>query len=416
VSNASTPNCGPGQCWYCSQCTGCCPCAAGSYCPGDDQQYSCPVNTYNARTSSNSSAVCVACPTGKLSDAGSKVCSYMMSTVAGIGPSASSSSDGLLAVNSYLNTPRSVRVDKLGIIYIADTANNKIRYVDPQTGIMNTFAGTGSASCCYDGYFATSGYLYYPYDMALDTSRNMYIADTYNHRIRKVTRSTMIISTYAGTGSAGYNGDGMYGQSTYLYYPYGVAVDSSYNVYVCDTYNQRIRKINVVTQIISTVAGTGSASYNGDGIVGTSAYLYYPSSVTVDQYGNVFIGDGYNYRVRKLSATSGIITTVVGTGSSASSSDGLPGTKTTIGYPGYVAFDASGALYIADTNYNYVRKLSNGNVSMVAGSPTSSGYSGNGGPASSATMNQPSGVAVDVYGNIYVSDRGNNIVREIYGK
>lgn len=416
ASNTSSLRCGLGQCWYCLQCTGCCACAAGSYCPGDDYQYTCPRNTYNARTSSNSSAACVACPSGKISNSGSQVCSYMFSTVAGSGPSAGWPSDGVLAVGSYLNSPGNVRVDKAGTLYIADSNNHEVRYLDSRNGIISTYAGTGYGSFCSDGSYAVYACLNYPMDLAFDSSWNMYIADTYNYRIRMVTRSTMIIKTVAGTGNPGYNGDNIAATSAYLYSPSGIAIDASNNVYVSDMYNSRIRKIDAATQKIITVAGMGSCTFNQDGIAGTSAYLCYPRGIAFDLSGNLFISDAGNYRIRKLSKSTGIITTVAGKGYSATSADRLAGNKTAIGTVWYLAFDTSGAMYFGDMTYNVVRKLSSGIASIVAGVSSSTGsFGGAGGPVSAATLNQPSGVAVDIYNNVYIADNGNNVVREIIG-
>ena len=217
--------------------------------------------------------------------------------------------------------------------------------------------------------------------MAVDASGNLYIADTGNNRIRKVS-ATGIITTVAGNGSAGYSGDGGPATSAQLDGPEGVAVDGSGNLYIADTCNNRIRKVSA-TGIITTVAGNGSAGYSGDGGPATSAQLSLPAGVAVDGSGNLYIADSGNNRIRKVSAT-GIITTVAGNGSPGYSGDGGPATSAQLNQPAGVAVDASGNLYIADSSNNRIRKVSaTGIITTVAGNGFD-GYSGDGGPATSA--------------------------------
>jgi trimeric autotransporter adhesin len=217
--------------------------------------------------------------------------------VAGTG-SSGYSGDGGQATSAALNSPYGVAVDASGNIYIADTYNYRIRIVTKSTGIISTVAGTGSYGYSGDGGQATSAALDYPCGVAVDASGNIYIADTYNYRIRMVTKSTGIISTVAGTGSYGYSGDGGQATSAALNSPYGVAVDASGNIYIADTYNYRIRIVTKSTGIISTVAGTGSYGYSGDGGQATSAALRSPYGVAVDASGNIYIADTYNHRIR----------------------------------------------------------------------------------------------------------------------
>ncbi len=171
-------------------------------------------------------------------------------------------------------------------MYIADRYNHVIRMITVSTGIISTIAGSGSTVFSGDDGLASSASLCNPSAIAIDSSSgNYYIADRNNNRIRKVTGSTTIISSFAGTGTAGFSGD--YGQATSasLYYPTGVALDSSSNVYIADTYNHRVRKVTATTGIIVTIAGTGASSFSGDGVAATSASLYYPQGIATDSAG-----------------------------------------------------------------------------------------------------------------------------------
>jgi sugar lactone lactonase YvrE len=333
---------------------------------------------------------------------------YSIETVAGNG-TGGYSSDGGMADTTELNNPWGVAVDKFGNVYIADYSNNRIRKINT-AGIISTVAGNGNAGYSADGGMADTTELNNPTGVAVDSSGNVYIADLNNHRIRKINTGG-IISTIAGTGTAGFSGDG--GQATFakFNYPGGVTVDKRGNIYVCDLQNKRIRKINA-SGVISTIAGNGTAGYNGDGIQATSASLQYPQQVAVDDTGNVYIADEFNQRIRKVD-TNGIITTVAGTGTSGYSGDGGQATSAKLNYPYGVAVDKYGSLYIAD-NYNQViRKVNAGGIiSRIAGNAVG-GYSGDGGPALAAQINSPHGIAVDILGNVYIGDYYNNRVRKL---
>ena len=218
--------------------------------------------------------------------------------------------DAGLATASRLRSPCGVAVDASGNINIADTYNNRIRMVTKSTGIITTVAGNGNYGYSGDGGLATSASLRRLYSAVVDASGNIYIADTFNNRIRKVTKSTGIITTVAGNGNYGYSGDGGLATSARLYNPYGAAADVSGNIYIADTYNNRIRMVTTSTGIITTVAGNGTYGYSGDGGLATSARLRYPSGVAFDASGNVYIADTYNGRIRLLTKSTGIITTV----------------------------------------------------------------------------------------------------------
>jgi len=270
-----------------------------------------------------------------------------------------------------------------------------------------------------DGGAGTSAHLNVPLGVAVDITGNVYIADAGNNVIRKVTVSTGIIDAIAGqaTSSLGYSGDGGLATKAQLYTPYDVAVDQSGNVYIADSQNHVIRKITSTTGIISTLAGSGpsNAGYSGDGGPAISAKLNTPQGVTVDASGNVLIVDTGNHAIRKVAAATGTITTIAGTGTFGYQGDGGPAITAKLNAPGRVAVDAAGDIYIADQGNNVVRKVieATGIISTLAGTGTA-GYSGDGGPATAAKLSSPQGVAVDLQeGNVFIIDRGNSVIRAV---
>src|SRR6185437_29977 len=188
-------------------------------------------------------------------------------------------------------------------------------------GVITTVAGNGTGGYAGDGGAATSAAIFREYRQIFDSAGNMYIADSSNHRVRKVSAGTGIITTVAGTGTAGYSGDGGLSVNAGLYNPQGVAVDSAGNLYIADFSNSRIRKVAAATGIITTVAGTGTYAYSGDGGLATNAGMLSPDDVAIDSAGNLYIADYNNFRVRKVSAGTGIITTVAGNGTQGYSGD-----------------------------------------------------------------------------------------------
>jgi sugar lactone lactonase YvrE len=328
--------------------------------------------------------------------------------------------DGGLATAANLNFPQGVTVDGSGNIYVGDTSDNRVRKVTASTGIIDRYAGNGGAcltptKACGDGHLAVNANLHAPQGIALDTAGNGYIADSRDHRVRKVDATSGNISTFAGTGVQGFSGDG--GQATLanLDLPGFIYPDSSGNIDIADTGNQRIRQVNAAG-IIQTLAGGGSGGDNGPAL---SATLAGPYTLTEDAAGNVYFTDLYNNRIRRI-ATDGprTITTFSGTGSAGYSGDTGPATSATLNAPSSVVFDSAGNMYIADENNLVVRKVTPaGVISTFAGTgksctPTTAAC-GDGGPALSATFASPQTLAIDTSNNLYVADYFAHRIRKI---
>jgi len=274
--------------------------------------------------------------------------------------------------------------------------------------IITTIAGNGTQGYSGDGGQATSAEFYYPNAVGFDGAGNMYVADESNSAIREINLSG-VISTVAGNRIAGFSGDGGQASSAEIKYPEGVCGDKFGNIYIADLGNRRIRKVNTAG-IISTYAGNGLYTYSGDGGPATSAGLVGPYRVAVDTAGNVYIADQSGNRIRKVD-TAGIITTVAGTDTSGYSGDGGPATAAELKDPYGLSVDISGNIYIADEGNNRVRKVSTtGIITTVAGNGVG-GFDGDGAAATSAELRGPWGVASDANGNVYIDDIGNNRIR-----
>jgi streptogramin lyase len=338
------------------------------------------------------------------------------------------SGDGGAATNASLNGPSGVALDSSGNVFIADQDNWVVRKV-ATNGMISTFAGEYSRGGGYsgDGGAATNADLAGPSGVAVDAFGNLFIADAPNDAIRKVDIHG-IITTFAGSFSrgGGYSGDGGAATNASLNNPSGVAVDPIGNIFIADAGNNVIRKVDT-NGVITTVAGnglgagTGNGDYSGDGGAATNASLNGPHGVAVDALGEIFIADLNNDVVRRV-GTDGIITTVVGDGIFGYSGDGGMATNATLNAPSGVAVDASGELYIADVGNEVIRKLdTNGVITTVAGNGLGAGTgnggsSGDGGAATNASLNLPSGVAVDATGSLLIADRFNDRIREVdYG-
>lgn len=331
----------------------------------------------------------------------------IITTFAGNG-TPSYAGDGGAATNAELFHPAGVAVDYAGNLFIADCANERIRKVSAN-GIISTVAGNGTWGYDGDGNYATIAKLNHPYGVALNGAGNIFIADTDNNRIRMVN-SSKTITTVAGNEINGWNGDG-YGANVELNGPTGVATDSSGNLFIADVNNLMVRKLNT-GGYVSTLAGNLTSGYSGDGGPATSAGLYYPNAVAVDNLGNVLISDGY--RIRKI-GTNGVIMTIAGSLVSGYSGDGGAATNAEISWPSGIVCDNVGNIFIADTGNNCIRRISaNGIIATIAGNGTN-GFSGDGGSSQNAELSNPCGISMDGNGNLYVADQGNSLIRKISG-
>ena len=303
-----------------------------------------------------------------------------------------------------------------GDLYIADSLNNVIRMVTKSTGIITTVAGNEVRGYDGVGILATSGRLLRPTDVAIDPfTGDLYIADTWNRVIRLVTKSTGVITAVVGTRENCYSGDGGPAINATVSSRLGIDVDpSTGNLYIADSSNNVIRMITKSTGIISTIAGTGTLGYSGDGGPATSASLGYPRSVTIAAVtGDIYIADTFNDAIRMITKSTGIITTIAGNGTSGYTGDGGLATSAKLWYPSDVAIDAlTGNIYIADTFNDAIRMItkSTGIITTVAGTGRS-GYSGDGGPA---MLSNPYNIVMDASsGMMYIADYDNNVIRSV---
>jgi large repetitive protein len=343
-----------------------------------------------------------------------------VTAVAGVYRQWTSTRDNILATSADLETPSGVVLDGAGNMYIADGGHNKIRIVAPPVspataGIIHTFAGSGDAGFSGDGGSATAANLNSPTGIALDGAGNLYIADTGNNRIRKVTPSGKI-STIVGNGVAGYAGDNQVADTvtTELNQPLGVTVDYAGNLYIADTSNQSVRRVDAISGVITTVAGNGAASglgdgkgtYSGDNGAATSAGLSLPYTVAFDASGNMFIPDSANDCVRRVDAVTQIITTVAGIGGQPGSPvNGSSAISTKLNQPSGVAVDAAGNLYIADTQNAAIRKVNftTGQISTLIANAAGNALSTSNALAT-VQIYAPIGVYLDGAGNLFFAD------------
>ena len=330
----------------------------------------------------------------------------VISTYAGGGKS---KDDGVPATDYKLSSPSDVAVDALGNIYIVDSGNHQIVRVDRATQILTIVAGTGKHGYNGDNIPATSATLDNPIGIAFDAAGNLYISDTDNARIRRVSAASGIITTYAGTGVSGFNGDNIQARLAELNDPYHISFDASGNLYIADSSNNRVRKVDTAG-IITTVAGTGHGGYNGDNQQAIVAELHNPQGVLVDSSNNLYIADFSNHRIRLVSG--GTITTYAGTGSNGTTGDGGPATSAQLKGPDNFGMDAAGNLYIADDQDHKVRQVNTSTliINTVAGNGDS-GYNGDGGPAVDAAISRALSATLDAQGRMYIAGFGSDVVR-----
>lgn len=380
--------------------------------------------------------------------------------------------DGGPARSAHVFNPFDVAIDSAGAVYFSEWSMHRVRRIDPRTGIINTVAGSGETAYSGDNGLATATAVPHPFGIAIDASGNLFIADASIHRIFRVDATTGIIKNVAGNGSRGSAGDGSPATGAQLNQPQYVAVDTAGAIYISDTGNNRIRRLDPRTGIITTIAGTGVAGFSGDNGPAASARLSSPKGITTDREGNIYIADMENHRIRKIEATSGLITTIAGTGEAGFAGDNSLATAATLWNPEGLCMDADGNLYIGDDQellFTRNRKINAvtgiittvtgitfvpgplildnipatsssfgltkpavdaaGNLFLVSGALhrvfrvaadtgllftlAGAGDVGDGGPSFAATLNQPSGIAFDTNGNLFIADTENIRLRRV---
>jgi sugar lactone lactonase YvrE len=338
------------------------------------------------------------------------VLAQTIETVAGDG-AGGYSGDRIPAVQAELHQPSGVALDPDGDLLIADAANEVIRKVNRKTGIIRTVAGGFACGDSGDGGPADEALLCSPDGLTVDRWGNLYIADTANHRIRRVDRRTRIITTVAGNGTIGFSGDGGPATSAQLADPNDVKFDAFDNLYIADTANSRVRRVDGRTGIITTVVGNGAG---GDGSLAVDAQIGETFGLAFDREGNLFVSDSTENSVHRVERKTGILTTVAGTGTYGYSGDGGPANEATLGGPFGLALDRKGNLYISDEGNERVRRvdLHTGVITTIAGNGIT-GFSGDQGPARDAELTAPGGLVIDREDRLYIADMDNQRVRRV---
>lgn len=330
------------------------------------------------------------------------------------------SGDGGPANKAMLDQPFDVTIDSKGRILFSDTFNHRIRRYDPETGTVETIAGSGQRGFSGDGGPATKAALDEPYGIKLDNAGNLFIVDRLNFRVRRVNLATGIIDTVAGTGEPKYSGDGGPAKSAGLVEPNGIALGPGPDgpkskLYIADVRGHRIRVVDLPSGIIQTFAGDGTGKREGDGGPVSKARLYGARAVAVGPDGDVFILEREGHSLRKVEADTGNITTIAGTGAKGDTGDGGPATKATFNGPKEMCVAPDGsAIYVVDTENQKIRRvdMKTGIITTVAGDGKR-GPEGDGGPAAAANLDRPHGVAVDSKGTFWIGDTNNHRIRRV---
>jgi sugar lactone lactonase YvrE len=309
--------------------------------------------------------------------------------------------------------PSAIVFDPAGNLYIAETANHIIRKLDT-TGNITTIAGTGAQGFSTMSGPASAAQLDSPQGLALDKANNLYIADTHNHVIRKLSLTTGTLTTIAGTGAPGFSGDNGPAIGAQLDLPSALALDAANNLYLADTRNHRIRRIDSTTGILTTIAGNGTQGFSGDSGPAIAAAIDSPTGLALDAANNLYLADTHNHRIRRIAAATGLITTIVGTGSLGFSGDNAQATTAAVALPHGLTTDAAGNLYLADTGNHRIRRIdtTTGLITTIAGNGTQ-GFSGDNGPATAAALDTPRGTTLSPGALLTLADTGNQRIRQL---
>ena len=339
--------------------------------------------------------------------------SWIITTAVGTGEPGFAG-DGGPADRARLNGPFDIGFDTAGNLYFSDTFNHRIRRVDARTGIISTVAGSGEAGYAGDGGPATLARLNEPYGIAIDKMANVYIADRHNHCVRRVDGASGVITTLAGNGSAEFGGDGGPAARAGMVEPNGLALDPAQGrLFVADVAGNRVRVVDLAAGTIATFAGTGEAKHSGDGGPAAAAGIHGARAVKVAAGGVVYILERQGSTLRVVDPRTGIITTLAGTGALGYSGDGGPTLAAVFNAPKELAIDRRGNLLIVDTENHAIREidLAGGTVVTLAGGRK--GGEGDGGPATAAGLDRPHGAAVAADGSIYIGDTNNHRIRKL---
>jgi sugar lactone lactonase YvrE len=329
-------------------------------------------------------------------------------TVAGTGASGYNG-DNQPATNASLYGPRGMGWDRAGNLYFAELTGLRIRRV-ATNGIITTIAGTGAWGYSGENVPAAGNTLVEIVGVMLDPHDNIYLGDEGDSRVRKISTNGLT-STVAGLGSEGYNGDNQPATSASLNWPFHEALDAGGNLYIGDMYNYRIRKVST-NGIITTVVGVGSQGFNGDNLPATNALIDYPVDLCLDAAGNIYFTDYGNQRIRKVS-TNGIITTVAGNGNAGYNGDNQPATNAWLNYPNGIAISPAGDLYICELGNQRIRKVSAAGIITTVAGNGNTGYNGDNQPATNAWLNSPTCVRLDSAGSVFISDGKNQRIRKV---
>ena len=307
--------------------------------------------------------------------------------------------EGTPATEALIGALAGVAAGADGSVYLAVPALNRVCVITPDGELRGLPA---------------DGAMVYPTAVAAGPNGSVFIAETLGHRVLRADPSTGAVVVVAGSGAQGFTGDGGSALQARLSRPAGLAVDAAGNVYIADSYNHRVRRVDAATGVITTVAGTGAAGFNGDGIPATKAALAYPGHLALDTAGALYIADTENHRVRKVDPASGLIATVAGSGIAGSSANGVPARQANLRRPAAVAVDAAGNIYVSDSGNSRVRKVDSGTgaIATIAGASARGGFAGDGGPAVQALLNGPSGLALTP-GRLLIADSDNFRLRAL---
>jgi len=339
--------------------------------------------------------------------------SWIISTAAGTGERGFAG-DGGPAVEAQLNGPFDVGFDPAGNLYFSDTFNHRIRRVDGRTGVITTVAGSGKAGYSGDGGPATAAAFNEPYGIAVDRRGNIYVADRHNHRVRRIDAVSGVVTTLAGNGEAGYSGDGGPASQAGMVEPNGMGFDPEQRrLFIADVADHRVRVVDLATGIIASFAGTGEAAHTGDGGLALRAGVFGARAVKAAPDGTVYILERQGSTLRAVDPKTGVITTVAGTGARGYSGDGGPARAAVFDAPKEFALGPGGNILIVDTESHAIRRIdaSTTTVETIAGGRKGPG--GDGGPATAAGLGRPHGAVVGPDGAIYIGDTENHRIRKL---